>query len=169
MPVHRSTSLISTEQSPSSIALILETLENAARFFAEAAAKMTPTEISKPLTPGEWSFHEVMAHLLTTNDVAMNAIVYALALKEPSLPEIHARREWGKAVRYEEHRFEDLLAAYQFKRRVMLHVLRDLTPKKWTTALHRPKSRSTTVYLQARGMALHDLEHVEHLKSLGKG
>lgn len=169
MTARRSNSFIPTEQSPDSIGLVIDMLENTARFFAEAAAKMTPSEIAAPLTLGEWSFHEIMAHLLTTNEVTTNAIVYALALKEPSLPEIHPRRAWGKALRYEKQPFADLLAAYQFRRRVILNVLRDLTPKKWAAQLHRPASRSTTVYLQARSMALHDREHVEHLKSVRGG
>ncbi len=169
MPVHRSTNLIPTKLSESSIAAVKDTLKATAKFLSECIQSKSPQELDAPLTPGEWSFREVMAHLLTTNEVSMNTIVYGMALNEPILPEIHPRRDWGRLLQYADYPLEDILHVYQFKRRVLLGILGRLSQKQWSAVIHRPPGKATTVFLQARGIALHDLEHVEHLKVVWKG
>ena len=97
-------------------------------------------------------------------------ITRALMVNEPRLVVVHAERDVGKLLRLAD-RFTvgEMLAYIRFRRKVLLPILQGLTEKKWARTADKGLQRMESVYWAARGLALHELEHLIDLDSkLGK-
>jgi hypothetical protein len=61
--------------------------------------------------------------------------------------------------------FDDLLVYFKLRRTILLRILESLSEKKWSRVVREErKQRRESVYWQARGQALHELEHVLDLE-----
>lgn len=106
-----------------------------------------------------------MSHLLNCEARSSNAITLALLAKEPMLAPIHPQRDLGKLLRYDQYPLDELLKYFEFRRRVLLNVLNSLKDNQWSRVIRQEgKQRKESVYWQARGLALHELEHVQDLE-----
>ena len=127
---------------------------------------LTAEQLSQPLGPGERSFVEVVAHLVHCEARSSDAIYLALLLEQPLLPDIHPERQWGKLLRFDLLDVPELLAYFRLRRTVLLRVLSSLTPAQWERVVcENGKKRKESVYWRARGLALHELEHVTDLQN----
>ena len=118
-------------------------------------------ELVKSLGPGQRSITENLAHILNGEARSTEAILQALLLKEPLLPRIHPERQLGQLWRLDRYRFADLLAYFRFRRRVLLGVLRSPMEKQWARTIQEPgQKRRESVYWQARGQALYEVDHL---------
>lgn len=157
---------ISTEQTSANIATILSVIAESPAKLESLSKRVPPDQLHKPLGDGERSFIENVAHLLNTESRSADAIFPALLTNEPPLHPIHAERDWGNLMHYEQYPLADLLAYYKFRRMVMLKVLSSLTDAQWSRVMiEQGKQRKESVYRQARGLALHELEHLTDLES----
>jgi hypothetical protein len=156
---------IPTEQSEANIAEVLRLLSGTPRKFADLAKGLSEKKLREPLGDGERSFIECLAHLINCEALTADSIYLALMLNEPSIAPVHAERDLGKLLRFDQQNVNDLLAYFTFRRAILLQVLDPLPPKKWSRAIREHgKQRKESVYWRARGQALHELEHLTDLE-----
>lgn len=155
---------LSTRQSPERIELAMAVLGATPERLENLRAGLTEAELNAPLGDGERSFKRDLNHLIYCAERGEYPIVHALLLDLPHLPRIHAERDWGKLMRYETFPVDELLAYFDFRRRALLNILRGLQPEGWERSVHRDGvKRSESVYYAARGLCLHEVEHLEDL------
>ncbi len=156
---------ISTEATPENIAIALDLLAGVPDQLAELGERLSPEKLEQPIAAGERSPRRVLAHILNCEARASDAIYAALLLRAPLVPRIHPERDWGKLLRYEQFNYDDLLDYFRFRRRVLLGVLQGLSEKRWARNIRQEgKQRRESVYLLARGAALHEAEHIQDIK-----
>ncbi|MCY4021235.1 MAG: DinB family protein [Chloroflexi bacterium] len=156
---------ISTEATPENIASALDMLASVPDQLAELRELLPPEKLEQPIAADERSPRRVLVHLLNCEARASDAIYSALLLRTPLVPRIHPERDWGKLMRYEQFNYDDLLDYFRFRRQVLLGVLRGLNEKGWARDIQeKGKQRRESVYLLARGTALHEMEHIQDIK-----
>jgi hypothetical protein len=157
---------ISTQQTQSNLGAVISILTGTPDHLARLSTHLTLDALQTPLGPGERSFTETLAHMINVEALSSESITLALLLHEPLIPDIHPERDLGKLLRYDRFEFADLLAYFMFRRKVLLRVLADLTDAQWSRTIREAgKQRQETVYWRARGLALHELEHLTDLES----
>ena len=113
---------------------------------------------------GEWSPRRILAHIVNCEARAAEAICHALLLAEPPYQRIHAERDLGKLMRYQQYSFVELLTYFSFRRRTLLFVLDGLKPQQWLRTFHAVgRQGPDTVYGMVRGTAIHETRHIEHI------
>jgi hypothetical protein len=157
---------LSTAQTTANIKEAIRLLEDTPRKLESLSLGRSDRQLVKPLGPGERSFTETLAHLLNTEALSSEAIYLALLANEPVLVSIHAERDLGKLLRYDLLPFQELIAYFRLRRTVLLRVLYSLADKQWSRCIREEgKQRKESVYWRARGMALHELEHLQDLEA----
>ncbi len=161
---------LKTQASAERIALVLDHLAVGPQRLENLRAGLSAGELTRPLGEGERSFKRDVTHLIYCAERGTDPIHHALLLREPFMPRIHAERDWGKLMGYEAFDIEELMAYYRFRRRALLRILRGLSRDDWERTVQREGvKRSESVYYAARGLCLHELEHLEDLSGkLGK-
>lgn len=172
-PLHTKAQLakqLKTTISDERIGLALAHLELAPLRLQNLAADLSQADLTKPLGEGERSFKRDLTHLCYCAERGAAPIHHALLLEEPFMPRIHAERDWGKLMSYEDFAIAELLAYFRFQRRALIRVLRRLRPAQWQRSVRREGvKRLESVYYCARGLCLHEMEHLEDLaRKLGK-
>jgi hypothetical protein len=156
---------ISTEQTDANVKEILRLLAETPVQLEKLSKGVSDKQLREPLGKGERSFVQALAHILNCEARTTEAIQLALLANEPAFTPIHAERDLGKLLQYETFPFDELLAYFKFRRKVLLRALESLTEKKWSRVVREEgKQRKESVYWQARGQALHELEHVQDLE-----
>lgn len=156
---------ISTQATPENIASTLDMLADVPDQLAELGERLSAEKLEQPIATGERSPRRILAHILNCEARASDAIYAALLLRAPLIPRIHPERDWGKLLRYEQFPYDELLGYFRFRRAVLLGVLRSLGEKGWARNIREQgKQRRETVYLLARGTALHETEHIQDIK-----
>lgn len=157
---------IPTEQTAENIAAVLSLLADTPQQLVAIAQSVPPEALTRPLAPGERTPTEVMAHLVNSEALNTEAILLALLIKTPLLHKLHAERDLGKLLRHDQDSFDELLAYFTYRRKVLLRVLDGLNEKQWTrTVQEEGKKRQESVYWRARGQALHELDHLNDLEA----
>lgn len=156
---------ISTAQTDSNIKEVLRLLTETPQRLESFRKGLTKEQLHEPLGPGERSFTETLAHLLNTEALSSQAIYLALLADEPMLTDIHAERDLGRLLRFDLLAFAELLAYFRLRRTILLRVLATLTKERWSRCIREAgKQRKESVYWRARGIALHELEHLQDLE-----
>ncbi len=159
---------IPTLQTPANIARVLALLAATPERLEAWGRGPDEATLRRPLAPGERSFVEIVAHLIHTEARAHEAIVLALLTVEPLLPAIHAERDYGRLMRHDLLPLAESLAYFRYRRAALLRVLESLSERQWArTVREEGKQRRESVYWRARGMALHEAEHLEEIERLG--
>jgi hypothetical protein len=155
---------IATEQTPDNIVRVLALLAATPERLAALRADRDEAALQRPFGPGERSFAGVLAHLINTEARSHEAIVLALVSREPLLAKIHPERDYGRLLRHELMPFDESLAYFRYRRAVLLRVLQSLTGSQWSRVVREEgKQRRESVYWLARGMALHEAEHLAEI------
>ncbi len=155
---------ISTEQTEANIQEVLRLLTETPGQLEQLSRGLSESKLREPLGKGERSFIEALAHILNCEARTFEAITLALLAKEPPFTPIHPERELGKLLQFDRMDFDELLAYFKFRRAVLLNALHSLKEGQWSRVIRQEgKQRQESVYWQARGQALHELEHVEDL------
>jgi hypothetical protein len=162
---------VSTEPTKATINAILNILSETPQKLNLFANSLSAEAAQVPLGEGERSFHEDLAHILNVEAISSQSIYLALMLREPLLHPVHAERDWGKLLRYDLLEIPDLLAYFKFRRVVLLRVLNSLSDAQWLLVVREEnKARKESIYWRARGLAMHELEHLTDLeKKLTQG
>lgn len=156
---------IATIQTETNIREIIRLLKDTPGRLESVSKGLSDQELRGPLGAGERSFTEALAHLINTEARSSEAIYLALLADEPVLVDIHAERDLGKLLRYDLLPFTELMAYFKVRRTVLLRVLESLTEEQWSRCIREErKQRKESAYWRARGIALHELEHLQDLE-----
>lgn len=156
---------LATSPSSELIEIALEVLAATPARLRLLSDGLTDEALTRPLGEGERSFKRDLIHLIYCAERGTIPMYYGLTAKEPLMPRIHAERQWGKLLRYEDSELPDLFAYFNFNRRALLNVLRGLTPEQWErTVQPEGKQRKESVYYLARGLSVHEYGHLEDLR-----
>ena len=156
---------LSTKVTAANIETIRETLRRIPDELERLGSALTLPQLDEPLAEGERTPRRVLAHILNCEAYSFRAIHFALLLDAPRMPRIHAERDWSRLTRYEQFSYADMLAYFRFRRRALMSILDRLDETEWHRAfLPEGRKKPDTVYLQARGMALHESEHMADLR-----
>jgi hypothetical protein len=157
---------ISTELTNANIAKVEILLADTPGEVERLSKGFSSERLCQPLGSGERSFTEDLAHLIHLEARSSEAIYLALLADEPTFPDIHSERQWGKLLRFDLLPFSDLLAYFKLRRHVLLRVLASLTEEQWARTIREEgKQRQESVYWRARSLAMHELEHLSDLQS----
>ncbi len=127
--------------------------------------QLEPAELEQPLAADEWSPQRVLAHLVHCEARSLAGISHALLLSNPPHPRIHAERQLGKLLRYEQFSYAELLVYFSLRRRALLAVLERLKAQQWLRTVQPVgKQRPENVYYLARALALHETEHLRDMR-----
>ena len=161
---------LSTDLTSENIAVVMEVLTESPKRLEALRKSVAAEKLSQPLGKGERTPVEVLAHILNTEARSSEMIYQALLVNEPFFVNIHPERDWGKLLRLDLLSFDELLAYFNVRRKVLLHVLSELTEAKWARAIQEQgKKRKESVYWRARTIVMHELDHLNDLeKKLGK-
>lgn len=155
---------IATKPTPANIAAILELLSSTVEVLENAASRLTAEQLRQAPEPGKRSMTEVLAHLINCEARTAEAIYLALLVNEPTFTDVHPERQLGQLLRFDTFAYAELLAYFQLRRAVLLRVLADLPLESWLRVVHEAdRKRPLSVYLWARSLALHELEHFSEL------
>lgn len=133
--------------------------------IAAATAGRSPEALSAPGAGGEWSAVAVLAHVRASDDILAPRLVAMLVREEPSLPAFDDRR-WEEVMGYAESDFQELLAAFTFRRAELVRVLRAASSEDWQrTGLHEAQGR-ITMQETLRHLVEHEAEHCLQIESL---
>ena len=155
---------LTTQPSDARIALILQVLSAAPERLRGLSSGLTEAELTTPLGECERSFKRDLTHLIYCAERGADPIHHALLLDDVFMPRIHAERDWGALVRYEAFAIAELMAYFDFRRRVLLRILTGLSRGQWERSVRREGvKRAESVYYSARGLCLHELGHLEDL------
>ena len=156
---------ISTTQTDANIKEVLRFLSETPVQLATMSRGLSEIKLQEPLGKGERSFKEALAHLINTEAIAAQAIYLALMLNDPMLPDIHAERDLGRLLRFDLLPFSELIAYFTTRRTVLLRILASMNEDQWSRSIRENgKQRHESVYWRARGLALHELEHLQDLE-----
>jgi len=155
-------------QPPRSNAQVLELLAETPVRLQALAAGCTPAHLGTAPEPGEWSFHEVLAHLRACADVWGGSIERILAEDTPAFQYL-SPRTWIRKTGYLDEEFAAALAAFTAQRAGLIARLEPLPPEAWqrtATVTKSGKPRVETVRSYAEGMADHELAHLDQVARL---
>lgn len=157
---------LSTDLTGANIAKVMELLTETPAQLESLSKPLSEEQLRQPLGAGERSFTENLAHLVYTEALSADAIYLALLLDQPLIADVHAERQWGKLLRFDLLPFSELLAYFKLRRTVLLRVLASLTETEWGRVIREErKKRKESVYWRARGIAMHELDHLSDLQS----
>ena len=145
------------------LAILKETPPRLANLTSGAA----PAQLHAAPGIGEWSVHEVLAHLRACDDVWGN--YYIMAILSQDRPTIQARnpRTWIKDTDYLEQEFKFLLRAFTKQRRKLLAALAPLSPRDWArtnTLIGAGKPLQQTLLSHADRLARHERAHLKQME-----
>ena len=105
--------------------------------------------------------------MLYVEAASSDSIYYALVLKTPLIIRFHPERDRGKLLQLDQNlSVPEMLQYFNLRRKMLLSVLQPLTPKQWERRIREEnKARQETVYWRARGLALHDLDHLNDIEA----
>jgi hypothetical protein len=154
---------ITTKSTKANIEKVLALLAETPERLAYLSDGLPADQLERPLSPGEWSQRQVLAHLIACADVRSNRIYFALLLEDATVPEVHPQRQWEKLLRYGDRPYADLLSDFTLRREVLLSVLRPLSEADWGREVRGDK-RAHSVFNLARNIALHEYGHCNDMR-----
>lgn len=114
-------------------------------------------------SPEEWSIKEVMAHLRDTTDLAQYRLRRILTEDNPLLPAFEPDKT-ARERNYMENPADQILPAFQERRRQLLEALRGLREADWQRTGVREGLGQMTLSEVVERMAEHDLNHLEQMR-----
>jgi hypothetical protein len=118
---------------------------------------------------GEWSAHEVLAHLRACNEVWGGYYIMTILTQDNPTIKAMNPRTWIKNTDYLEQEFKPALRAFTKQRRKLLAVLEPLSPRDWTrtnTLIGAGKSLQQTLLSHADGLARHERAHLKQIERI---
>lgn len=131
--------------------------------FLALISDMEPAARRRPLAPGEWSAHQVVAHVVATDEEALLPRLRRIQEEErPQLPnwdeELWMERDYDP-----EADLSELLARWQRARQEQAQALEGAESTVWNRAGIHPVQRERTLLWWLEYAAAHAKEHLEQL------
>jgi hypothetical protein len=158
--------ILSTDLTEANLRQVLQLLSESPARLERICQDSTAEQARQPLGPGERSVTEVLAHLINGEAWSSEMIYMALLVDQPHFYDLHPDRSWGKLLRFDLLDFDELLAYFKTRRKVLLGVLAALPFEKWSRAVEEEgKQRRESVYWRARTILMHELDHLADLEA----
>jgi hypothetical protein len=146
---------------------ILAILKETPLRLTNLTSELAPAHLHTASSAGEWSIHEVLAHLRACADVWGGYYIMAiLAQDNPTIKAMNPRT-WIKKTDYLEQEFQPSLRAFTKQRKKLLAVLASLSPKDWArtnTLIGAGKPLQQTLLSHADGLARHERAHLKQIE-----
>ena len=146
---------------------ILTILKETSTRLATLSASMSPAQLHTVPEPGEWSAHEILAHLCACSDIWGDTYILTIvAQDQPTIKAINPRT-WIKKTDYPDQDFQTLLHVFTKQREELLKVLEPLQPKDWwrtATLTGAGKPLQQTLISHADGLARHERAHLKQIE-----
>jgi hypothetical protein len=133
--------------------------------LAAAAEGRSPEQLAATPADDEWSPVAILAHIRASDDILAPRLIAMLVREEPSLPAFDDRR-WGEVMGYDEADFQELLAAFTFRRAELVRVLRRLPPSAWQRRGRHEARGPITLLDTLRHLVEHEAEHRLQLETV---
>lgn len=131
-------------------------------------AALSPTQVHTSANSGEWSVHEVLAHLRACADVWGNCMETIIAEERPVLRAVNPLT-WIKQTDYLTQAFQSSLHAFTMQRTELLAVLSPLPPEGWqrsATVTGAGKVLERTVLFYGDWLARHERQHIKQIERI---
>ena len=148
---------------------ILIILKETAPRLAKLTAGLAPAQLHTSPRVGEWSAHEVLAHLRACNEVWGGYYIMTILTQDNPTIKAMNPRTWIKNTDYLEQEFQPSLRAFTKQRRKLLAVLEPLSPRDWTrtnTLIGAGKPLQQTLLSHADGLARHERAHLKQIERI---
>ena len=156
---------IPTTQSGSGIDAIYSILDSTHDELLELSRLVPFENHDKPLMTGKRSFRENLIHLLNVENLDSMIITQALTFDKPEVLPLHSERDIGKLSMYNDLNTNELLSYFKLRRKILMKLFLSLSNEQWQRQIiELHKSRQESVYWRARGLALHEYEHIHIIK-----
>ena len=143
---------------------LLERLTNVPLRIARAVERLSEAEKHKPLSNGEWSASEILAHLRASDDIVGYRLYAILARDDPPLPAYDERR-WAEAADYAHADFDLSLKTYTLRRTELVRMLRRVAVDDWKRiGVHEVKGPISLSDI-ATSLVEHEEEHCLQLET----
>jgi hypothetical protein len=142
---------------------VLTQLAEQPKTIGALTAGLPRARLHRPLSHGEWSLNDVLAHLRSCSDMWGKYIATIIADDHPTIRAMNPRT-WIKSTDYPDLEFAPSLRAFRRQRAGLLALLRPLPTATWSrgatvTGAGKPLERTVLDY--ARWLANHERSHVK--------
>lgn len=149
---------------------VLTILAATPRQLDSMTAALTEPPLRTPPAPGEWSVHEILAHLRACADVRGAAALRTIADARPRIQVVNPR-EYLKTTDYLKLDVATSLRAFTDQRDTLLDVLRSLPARGWSRPAEIVRAASSlegSVLYYATWIATHEVPHLEQIEATVK-
>ena len=142
--------------------MLLSRLAAAPAHFQALLARLEDADSVTTVAAGEWSPHEVVAHMRATNDILEPRVFQVLV--RPNTPLIGFDDDrWLQVLGYVKLPVTDLLQTMAWRRKELVNALRNVSPEDWErSGIHEVRG-PMTVYELATQIAEHEDEHLAQI------
>lgn len=142
----------------------IERLEASAGEVADAIKRVTPEQLQRVPSPGEWSLHQAISHLRDT-EVQVFSYRTARILQEATPPVVanFNQEDWTREHYKNDEPIQNIIAEFRAARRKLVKLLRSTTDKDWTRYAIHPEYGNISVEYIALHAYNHTLEHLQQL------
>ncbi len=153
---------------PLAIDQVLTVLAGTAPRIEAVTAGLTPTQLRRCPSPGEWSANDVLAHLRACADVWGDCITTIVGEDGPILRAVNPRT-WITSTSYLELEFARSLRSFAAQRANLLAVLEALPEPAWARTARvvgAGAELERTVNIYAQRLARHERPHVKQIEGI---
>jgi hypothetical protein len=143
---------------------LVDRLEQSGKDYLWCLSQLTEEEIHAPTAPGEWTIHQVVAHVRDTEQHAFLARLERMLKEEHPAVQNFDQDEWNKTHYDPNEPFKKIVAEFRAARRKFMQLIRKSTDKDWANwAMHSAYGKISLDWL-----AMHNYHHtMEHIVQIG--
>ncbi|MDE3091409.1 MAG: DinB family protein [Chloroflexota bacterium] len=145
-------------------AALVDRLEQSGKDYLWNLSQLSEAEIGTPPAPGEWTIHQVVAHMRDTEQrVFLERTRRIMQETHPAVQNFD-QEQWSKEHYSPDEPFKKIVAEFRSARRKLVSLLRKTKEKDWENwAMHSAYGRISLDWL-----AMHGYHHtVEHIAQIG--
>jgi hypothetical protein len=133
--------------------------------IARAIAGRTSQELVLKPGEGEWSAHEILAHMRAADDICTPRIYMILVRDNAPLISFNERR-WADIAGYEYADFYRSLTLFTLRRSEVVEVLKQLQLEDWERVGQHEEHGPVSLLDIVHGITVHETEHCEQIEAL---
>jgi Protein of unknown function (DUF664). len=143
---------------------LIDRLEQSGKDYLWYLARLSDADINAPTAPGEWTIHQVVAHVRDTEQHVFLARAQRIVKEEHPAVQNFDQDAWNRDHYSATEPFKKIVGDFSASRRKLISLLRKTTNEDWDNwAKHSAYGRISLDWL-----VMHDYHHtLEHLAQIG--